>query len=274
MINVYEKEDYRELFEDILELAKQKPFSRSLAEIAKACGIQPSYLTNVIKRRCHFSADQASDIMTFLGYPTEKIDFVLLLIDLERTGSPKRQQLLKERVQKTRQLKLRADNYVVAEKKTDDPKSLMDYYLDPLAPLIHMYFGVRHAEQNPRNIAQKLRVSEERVNRIIDILRQDRLIEFKQGKYHQTSQHLHLPKDSPLAKAHQVLMRSMALERLARVETENHLAFTVTFNADEHSRAKIQVEFLKFIKKCQNFCKESKSENVLQLNFDLFPWDL
>jgi uncharacterized protein (TIGR02147 family) len=274
MINVYEKEDYRELFLDILEQAKQKPMGQALAQIAKKCGIQPSYLTNVLKQRCHFSADQASDLLTYLGYNTEEIDYVLLLIEYERTGSLSRRQTLKDKVKKIRQFKLRADNYVEAKiQKNDSITSFMNYYLDPLVPIIHMYFGLRAVEQTPRKIAEKLRVSEVRVANLINYLRQEHFIELKNGKYQQTALQLHLPKDSPLSKPHQILMRGLAQEHLARVETENHFAFTVTFNADENARARIQVEFLKYIKKCQHLCRESKSENVLQMHFDLFPWE-
>lgn len=275
MINVYEFENYRDLFQSIFKDSKLKSPNKSLAQIAKDCGIQPSYLTNVLKSRAHFNTDQAVEILYSLGYAGESVDYVLLLIELDRSGSLKHQKILSEKIYRIRQLKLRADQYLEIQKsESETHDGLTFYYLDPLVPILHMYFGIKNADQSPQKIALKLRVPELRVQQIIDYLKAQGLIIFKSGKLKLGTQLMHLPKDSPLIKAHQTLIRNLTLERMSRLNSENHYSFSVTFNADESTRTQIQVDFLKFIKRAQNLCKGSKSENVMQMNFDLFSWDL
>lgn len=275
MIDVYEKENYREILQDLIDLGKQQTARLTLSEIARRCGLQPSYLSNVLNERCHLSSDQLYEILTLFRLDEEAILFSLDLLEWERTGSSRRRLQLKEKLKKLREHRLRADRYLEAEKvAVEQLPSLALYYLDPLTPLVHMYFGLDRAHSDLKSLGEQLRVGEERIANIIKILQAEKLIEFKNGRFRQIPRSLHLPKGSPLNKGHQMALRAMSLEHLARVDEDKHYSFMATFNADEETKMKIQVEFLKFIKKCQNLSKNSVSDKVMQLNFELFSWDL
>jgi hypothetical protein len=87
------------------------------------------------------------------------------------------------------------------------------------------------------------------------------------------NQSLHLPKDSSLIHPHQTLLRVKSIEHQQnKSQDAGNYAFSVTFSCDEEGRKKIQEEFLKYLKSVQKTVQNAGSEEVYQINFDLFSW--
>lgn len=279
MINVYEQATYRSIVESLIDLGQKQTPKLTLSEVARKTQIQPSYLSNVLKNRNHLNADQLFQLLTLFELSDEQIQFSLDLLEWERSQQPKRRAQLKEKLKKQRDLKLRAENYIQSDGHAlaSNPSlqfPLPTYYLDPIASIIHMYFGLDKVETNFKVLAEKFRVTEERISAIVKYLQKENLVEFKNGRFKRKPLDLHLPKDSPLTKVHQLALRNLSLEHFARSDIEKHYSMMATFNADAETRMKIQIEFLKFIRKCQQLSKNANSEEVVQLNFELFSWDL
>lgn len=277
MVNVYEKSDYRSLIQALMELGQLQTPRLTLSAVARKIQIQPSYLTNVLKNRSDLNTDQLFQILHLFELNDDEIQFGLDLLEWERSSHPKRRSQLKERIKAKRDAKLRAEHFIAHDPSmTSTPVALtlQRYYLDPLFPIIHMYFGLDKVETNFKILAENLQIPEHRLTEIIKYLQQENLIEFKQGRYRLKKDQLHLPKDSPLTKAHQLGLKSLALEHFLRSDTEKHYSFMASFNGNPEVKLQIQVEFLKFIKKCQALSNQAPAENITQLNFELFNWEV
>ena len=80
------------------------------AELAKDSQIQTTYLTNVLKGRAHFNADQIFAVTHRLGFSTQEQDYCLLLLEWERTQNLKRRNLLKSRLDLIRNENLKTED--------------------------------------------------------------------------------------------------------------------------------------------------------------------
>lgn len=273
---VFEIDDYRDLFARLFRIQKEKDSEFSLALLAQSCGIQPSYLTNVAKGRAHFSSDQAYLVLTELRRPMEEIEYILLLIDWERSGISSRKKLLKEKLNEIRNQKIRADRVVETSKAKPAaseaiPESFK-YYSDPFASILHMYLGTRAARSDSQGISKDLGLDLDRIKILLKNLEEMKLIRKVNGSYVVAVQAQHLASDSPLQRMHHTAIRALSMDKMIRLSKDDYYSFSATVSISDDSRFAIRAEFLKFIQKAQEIVTKAPAEKVMQMHFDFFPW--
>jgi len=280
-ISIYEKDNYRSIIKALLSEQKKHEEGLPLAVVAQSCHMQPSYLSNVLKERGHFSSDQAFMLMNFLKRSNEETEYLLLLIELERCGIPYRKKYLKEKINRLRQQHLRAEKYIESQGNQNEPEphetarlqsKELEYYSDPLAPLFHIYLGTQKARSDLAGIARDLGVDTNRAKETLELLERHKLIQRSKGKWIPQAEPMHLSKDSPMLRMYHIAMRSLSIDRMIRMQSKDYYSFSATISMDESSQMAVRAEFLKFIQRAQEVVKSAPAERVLQLHFDLFPW--
>ena len=81
------------------EVKKARP-GWTLQKFAEKSGIQPPYLTNVLKERAHLNPDQLFSLTQTIGFSADETDYCLLLLDWEKSAQAARKALLKEKIEK------------------------------------------------------------------------------------------------------------------------------------------------------------------------------
>jgi len=272
-MNLFESPHYRKAFEHLFS-PKMMDMSRhrSLAQLAVSAHIQPSYLTNVIKGRAHFSSDQIYALGDELGIRPEETEFLILLMEWERTSHSRRKERLAERIENLRQQNLRAEKYITAPQTVLKNEDLERYYLDPNVELLHLFLGTESCPQGIDQIAQVWGFSKEYVHEILNLLESLKLI-VRKGKWWTTRiAHQHLPRESPLCKPQQMLKRLAALHALQKMPSHRAYTFSASVTMTEQTRLEIQSRFLEFLKQCEDLVKGSAPQELFQIQFDLFPW--
>jgi uncharacterized protein (TIGR02147 family) len=271
-VTLFNASEYRAAVLSAVERVRfHKPLT--FAELAKRTAIQPTYLSNVLKGRAHFSSDQLYSIGKFLELSEPELEFVLLLLEWERCSVKERKRELGKRLEAIRQEHLSTASHVTAKKVIPQDLASSEYYLDPLVKVVHVFLTIDRYGKDPKLIAEALRISPEYLGRILETLVRLGYTEAKPaGGYAIRVKHRHLPDESPLCLPHQALMRSRSLEQFQRLSRGKRYGFSATFSATPDTRAKIQAEFLEFVKKAEALVGASKETHVFQMNFDLFPW--
>ncbi len=269
---IYSFDDYRKALLSRIQALKELRPDFTLTQIAEKAGMQPSYLTNVLKGRAEFNTDQIYRVAELLDLSADKIDFLILLLEYSRTSLPSRRSLLKNRIAEIRAKQLRADSVLDSKKMQISDLEQAQYYLDPFVEIIHMYLNLNSVEFDVPSISRRFGLSQKQTAKILDLLERLQLLVRQGKKWKVLGVTKHLTADSPFSRAHLVSHRQLAIDRIWRVGTETCYSFSGTFSCSEEAREKIKAEFLSFLKKFEKLVTESSSDELYQINFDLFPW--
>lgn len=271
VVSLFSSTEYRAAVEAAIERVRfHKPLS--YVQLARDSGVQATYFSNVLKGRAHFNADQLYRVGRALEVSESELEFLLLLLEWERSAYKERKRELGRRIEAIRDENLSTGRHLSAKQVAPEDASGAEYYLDALATVVHVYLGMERYAREPKLIAEALKIPTEYLGRVLGILARLGYIEPKGNGYVVRLKHRHLPDDSPLCLPHQALMRTRSLEQFQRLPRGKRYGVSVTFSATPEARGKIQAEFLAFLKRAESLVGESRETHVFQMNFDLFPW--
>lgn len=273
--NIFKILSYQKWLRSLVGSADPSASYRSLGELAKALGVQQAYLSRVLKEECNLNSDQLDRVIQKASLSEAEADYLLLLLEWERCQSSQRKQRLRARIERYRQEARETQNHIDA-KFTDATSSAPEqaYYLDPLAQIVHMCLHIRKFQSQPLLLCAEIRVSEEKLKSILKILTDAKLILWNAESkiYLPLESNIQLTPKSPLSSVNQTLSRYKAIDQLQNSPTESNYQFSVVFSCDAQTRGQIRDEFNSFLKQVKPLVEKSPSEEVCQMNFDIFRW--
>jgi uncharacterized protein (TIGR02147 family) len=272
-MKVFAFNDYRKCVRALID-RKQELFPNfTLTKMAHDMAIQPSYLTNVLNGRAHFSTDQTFKVGTIFDLSVDEHEYLMLLVEHSKTGIADRKRELSAKIEILKKKHLTADRILKSAQVGKTPFDESRYYLDPFVSIIHQYLGTKNSSFDKIFLAQKFGLSTSHVDEIIKTLLELLLIrKQKNNRWEVAALQTHLSKNSPLTRPHHAQLRQLSIDRLQRLGSENFYSYSVILTATDEERARIQSEFLSFIKIVEDLVTPAESESVFQMNFDLFPW--
>lgn len=272
MISVYKYLEYRAWAKEASQLWKKAAAGRTLNLLAQKIGVQPPYFTNLLKQRVHLNSDQLYALCEALGLSGEEQDYLLLVLDYERSSHIERKKQLRLKIDQIRKSKLRSESHLKAEKIEINSESQIELFLRPELYLIYFFLSIPRYSENLALVASSLGLNLNTVESSIKELISLGYLEIRDQTLQKTKKHFHLSKDSPLCEPHQNLLRFRSLYHQQNLLPEDRYNFSVTFTATKETRERIHRHFLKFLSEIEPWVEESPSEEVFQLNLDLFNW--
>ncbi len=274
-MNVFRYGDYREVIQEKVKASKKEGHEVHFSKLAADTRIQRAYISRVLKKEAHFNADQLYLTSRFLKFTKEETDYLLLLLDSQRSVVSERKKELQKQIKEIQMRHRDTRKHLKAE--AVHPLAAEDYqkyFLDPYAPLVHVFLSLPYYAQNPEQIALRTHISETHFKATLSTLQDLRLIQWEVGtkSYRLIKDHLQLVADSPLNIPYQLFQRTHAIQKLQSHTTEERFVFSVTFSANEKTKNDIHEEFLKFLRKTEALVRETTPTEVFQMNFDLFGW--
>ncbi len=276
-MNIYSETDYRVIISTIMDERKKINTSITYQSLADSIRIQKSYLSRVMNGRADFSTDQLFMVCKHLDLTKEDTDYILLLLEYERSLYPERREELLEEIEKIRDEKRDSKHGL---KRVEEMKALefdssifSDYYTNSDYALVHMMLAVERMRTNLHEIREALNLTENRFSEILNKLEKMELIENQDGEIVVIKKRLHLPKGSKLEVPHMLLMKQKSSQHLLGLEKTERTSFIATFTSNRKSFKKIQDRFNEFLKDVQTLSSEGKATGCYQFNFDLFPWN-
>lgn len=272
-MNIYNYLDYKIFLREALREKKlQVSASFTYDRMAKACGIQKTYLSRVLNSDdSHLSEDQLFLAATYLGMPREEHRYLDLLRAFQKSQSTQYRAGLQKEIDQLRDANQRSDSHLKAE-KIPFTSDYAPYYLDPNVMLVHIFLAVERYRKNLRLLVRQLDLSEEYFSEILTKLEQMKLISLTDTGYVLLKDSTHLPVDSPLYGPYRFMQRLKSLERIQKLPKGRTYNFTAVFSADEQVRKSIQTKFLEMLEYIEKIASNAADEEVYQINFDLFDW--
>jgi len=269
-MNVYNFDDYRKFFAQRVKSARASGSSLTFAKIADQMGVQRSYFSQVLNGRGNLTADQLFLAGKACALAEEDIEFLVLLLEIERCSVKERKSKLVQQREQLRAKSLRTESFVSLDSVRPANDSYNIYYSDPYCPIVHMCLTVPKFREDIRHISSRLGISMARLEAALAVLSQCRIISRSIRGIELHDNRMYLPGDSPLAVAHGTMLRLFAINQRQKVADPDDYFFTTTFSATESVRKDLHLAFLNVFKSFAPLIEKAPSEEVFHVNFDLF----
>jgi uncharacterized protein (TIGR02147 family) len=271
-MDFYSATDYRKILTFLVEREKGKGIDCNFSKVAEAIRVQRPYLSKVMNGAAELSEDQMHLVCEFFDITGDEKDYLDLLLQFSKSGLKERKDFLKKQIYKMQAVKLDIKNNLDVKEVKPDNLLFNEYFLNPHMQIVHVALNIKRF-QHIDNLTDLLNINSVALADILRKLETLKLIEFKNNRYVVINQTMHLPKNSNLLHPHQALLRVKSIEHQQNKSLDSgNYAFSVTFSADEEARKKIQEDFLKYLKSVQKTVQNAGTEEVYQINFDLFSW--
>ena len=271
-MNLFAQDDYRKILTSAFEEFKKLNLSFTLSKLSTDCGMQPSYLSNVMNGRGDFNSDQLFKIAEILNLPEDLTDFMLLLLEFEKSTVVSRRKKLNLQIEEIRRQKISVSKVLSSKVISLSEIEANEYYLDPYIELVHLYLGIDKKNSDLSSLAHKFGTNKAHMERIINTLLKLGFLKRKGPHWEVQSTTKHLPKESPLCLSHIISQRQLSLNQIQKLGLNEAYSFSAVIGSTESVRDQVKVEFLKFLRSLEKIVHDNPQEKLYQINFDLFPW--
>jgi hypothetical protein len=241
-------------------------------ELARIARIQKSYFSKVMNRHALFSEDQLFLILDFFALKAEEKKFLELILAYERSSLASRQRELLKEIEIIQDQMLTPKEKLKATKQNVSAIGHSEYYLNPWHQIIHIGLTIPKYRKEPKLLGKHLNLEEDFFNKIFYFLLQEKLIEQSKEGVRILQDHVHLDRKSAIFRPWKQGLSLMSLDELRKNEKKEILGFNVVLTCSSKSLKKIKIKMLDVIKDLEQEVVDSKEEELVQLNLDLFKW--
>ncbi|MBL7542751.1 MAG: TIGR02147 family protein [Bdellovibrionaceae bacterium] len=271
-MNLFEYTSYRDLIKDKIVSLKQLNSKYTFDGLAISMSIHKPYLSKVLNQKGNFTSDQLFKCCQYLKLTEIERHYFLALYEENTSTLQERKNVLNDTLEKIRRKALKSSSIYNEEESIANSLQMTNYFIDPHYPLIHMFLLIKKYRDDLDLISEKLNISKEKLSEYIENLHYLNIIEKRGRDIVVQKEFVRLPENSHMITAFRSLSKAKSLEKINQTSTDNYLSMHVFFTADENGRNKIQKLFLEFLEEAKKISDKSKTEDVLQLNFDLLKW--
>ncbi len=271
-MNIYKYLSYSDFIKSFLESKKGTFPKWTQKKLARLSGIQESYFSNVLKSKASLNQDQIFRVAGVMNLDSEATDYLLLLGDLQDCSDHLRREHLLKKVEEFKKKNLKSEVKLGAQAPAESTDFYVKYYSDPYIKVIHVALAISKYRKTPKLLVDALDIPIHRVEKALAILEEIGVLEINKEGVEIKKKGFHLPEDHPLIWSHQTLLRQLSITHTANQKPTNKYSFSVTLSCERKTKDIIKNKLLEALKEIQGDVKDAKSEEVYQLNIDLFPW--
>ncbi len=267
-MDVFAYHDYRKCLKQALEAKRQLDTRWNTSWFARRAQIQRTYLSHVLAGRAELNADQLFRLCRCMQMRDEEEEYLQILLAIARCDVAERRERLQTQRDRLQRGARATERFVPAGKRAT--ADMERYYADPLLPMAHMLLLVPEFAAEPRRVAQRLGVSDDRLQSMLTTLSELGILQPGEGGYRVSEANVHLPHAHPLARLHAASMRQWSAQRRVVSDDPNNFFFTATIACDESARQAIRQVLLDAVKMTSAAVADAPAQEVFQLNLDLF----
>lgn len=263
---------YSEAIQTRLEELKKTGFKINFSKLAAQMRIQRSYLSSVIYQKKHLSSDQLYRACEALKFGDDEREFLLLLLEWEKTQIQDRKAKLDSQINEIRSRKSEISEVLSARSaEAPNPDAVTKYYLDPFHQIVHVGLTIPDFLKSPESLRQLLGLSRPRYEQILIHLESMGVI--AQSPLRVLVSSLHLERSHALFEAWISGVREIFRMRQLQTKNPESYEFSVVFSASPSVRSKIQSKLLELLKEVEKEVERAESKQLYFLSFDLAGWN-
>jgi uncharacterized protein (TIGR02147 family) len=267
IINIFNFDCYKTYLKEYIQT---RPYAgRGLrSQMARHLDIHTAYMSQVINNHAHFTLEQGFKLAEFLALTQTETDFLILLIQKDRSGTKDLEDYFKKRIARSIEEQKSLKNRLEVETELSQEHRQV-YYSCWHYIAIHAFLATK-SYSSPDQISKKLHVPLSKVNEVIEFLVEIGLIKKENNRYGLTSVDFHLPSSSPLIAKHHTNWRMKAIQALDTIEEETSLHYSGVISVSKPDADKIKSILIKSLQDARKIIKKSQAEEVYCYTIDFF----
>lgn len=271
MLDLTVSSDYREIIRSTF-----KSLGLSSKSVAMAAVIHPAFFSRVMMGKASFSPSQMFLIGKALQLDGWRLEYFLLLGDLEFAANAKHKIYLKQKIEKIRQEQqaLGSKLHIARAENLEESLRLAKYYSETITARIHMYLTIPRYRQNPDLICRSAGISKSKFHQEIAKLESLGIITTGNGNIDMNQDTLHLEMEHVLAPQNNINWRLDAIKAInERNPKSTGYHMSAAFTADAATMTKVRNRFKAFVVEVKDLVSGSSNpdeEEVWSMGFDLY----
>lgn len=267
MFSVYEFESYQELIKMRFASMPKSGYGQS-KKLAEFLGVHTTLVSQVMKGLKSFTPEQAVGVSEFLSLGELESEYLLLLVQRERAGTPALKRLFDRRLKTIRANSKELVHRLKSNRRLTEIERA-EFYSD------WTYSAVRQLPaiagfQNVETIAELLDLPVRKVADIVKFLTATGLCVAKTSGLTVGPSSTHLESSSKWVTLHHRNWRLKALTELSRYQLDRSLHYTAPMTLSKSDSMKISEMIAVFLESVDKLVEPSPSEELYCLNLDWF----
>lgn len=267
-MSIYEFNDYKDFFNHWVESLPKKGHGE-YRRVALALNVSTTMVSQVFKGDKELSLELACDLCEYLNMGEDEADYFLLMVEHRRAGSAKLQKRLQRQIKERQEKARKLENRLKKETELSEETRAIFYSS-------WLYSGVRiqaacDGFDDSVNIAQKLNLPRNQVQKVLDFLLAHGLLVQKKGELQLGPTKTFIGSSNLLTVKHHQNWRLQAFNRMVQSEDRN-LFYTGPMSLSEEVAGKIRQEISNLLDHVYKVVPPSKSETTRCLNIDWFEF--
>lgn len=270
MTNVFDFNDYKKYLNSWLKERHRQGQKGLRSRLAEALSCQSAYVSRVLNADAHFNLDQADMINQFCNHSVAESEFLFLLVQWARAGTPSLRKYFVTKIEHERNLRLNLKERL-AVKNTISKSDEALYFSRWQNAAVHVALLVP-ALQDKDSLASRLGIPVTQVIEIIEFLRTLGLVaDGGQNDYSPGTNRLHLGKDSPMLPRHHSNWRLRAIDTIEKnLNAGLHYSSVVSIAKSDVDRIKEII--IQGIEAANAVIKDSPEETLASLCVDFYEF--
>lgn len=264
---VFEFKGYVDFVSSCLEVDRAAGRRGGVGSIAKSLSCHPTFVSQVLKGKAHFSQDQALAFCRMKRLDDEESDFFLLLLSRERAGSKETVEYFEKRIERVLESRLNLKSRWKLDSAMPNAQAIV-YFSSWVLQSVHALTQLSSLKKSS-SIALALGLPEDRVDDALTTLRDFGLVELVGDSWKSTKDSLHLGKDSPFVRLLHSAWREKALSTLAMGSPRGAVHYSGVMTMSAQTAVRVRERLLGTLEDCRNdvLASPSKEAHAIALDF-------
>lgn len=265
-MDIFTYQNYKTFLRDYIKKNKHKGL---ISQIALICGCDRTYISQVLKGKADLIPDHMVKLTNYLNYSETESEYLLYLLLKDRSSTLVSKNIFEAKVKKVRELGTEISNRV---KNKKDSEAIISethktaYYANFLIPIVHTLTSIENF-QSVESISKKLRLPENEVFQILNLLEEMRLVIRVKDKIIHSGKNLFLERSAP-----QILSLHLQprLEAVKRSQNKDEIHYTNMFAISKDDLEKIKSQIFQLIEEQRKSVHESGAQIACVFCCDFF----
>jgi len=266
MFDVFAYTDYRQLIKDYFKSWPNQGHGLS-SKLARALGVNTTLVSQILSGKKTMTEEQAIKTTEFIGLNQRESYYFLLLVQVDRANTPKLQDVLNIQISRCRDeaKNMRGRVSPDAELNLDQQA---DYYSNWVFAAVHTIVSIE-SFRDIETISAKLKLSQQFISSIVDLLLSYGLLTQKNGKLSVGKKSTYLAPTSPFIQKHHENWRHVSFSQMTQ-KRHDDFYFTAPMSISEKDFQEFRKRLTLLIGDLYKVVGETKPEQLACINLDFF----
>ncbi len=236
-------------------------------EFAKNCGIQNSYLSQLLSGKVELSLEQADKANQFLNHTEDESHFFMLLVQKNRAGTVSLRSYFQIQLDKLIEKQTNLKEQVKPKSEVSEVHR-EKFYSSWMFAAVQIGTTIKSL-QTIEALSRRLGISVNKTNEILKFLVEAGLVTQSDGRFSMSTQSTHLEKDSPLVYQHHMNWRLRCLNDLEK-QNQDSLHYSTVMSLSAEAVKEIKGILSQAVKNSNETMEKSSEDILYNLGVDFY----